>query len=252
VIDLTPLARIGLLLVRPGFLIGGSPLFASTFAPTTVKIGLTMFVALALFPSTPIPPAGESIAVAMVVAREAAIGIALALATRVLIAGAEFAGHLAGFQMGLSYGAVVDPSSGVRNNMIAALYGNIAVITLLATNGHHVFLRALHESYTSLPIGGGHIGASLPQTVILLLGLLFNLGTRMAAPIIIVLLITEVAMGLLARSAPSLNVMVAGPSMRVLIGLGLLMLVAPTTGSVVATALGDVVRLATQAAGAFR
>jgi flagellar biosynthetic protein FliR len=252
VIDLTPLASIGLLLVRPGFLFAGSPLFGSSFAPPTVKIGLTVFVAIALLPSTVVPPTGESVAIALVVAREAAIGIALALATHVLVAGAELAGHLSGFQMGLSYGAIVDPQSGVRNNMLAALYGNIAVITLLATNGHHAFLRALHDSYAALPIGGGHIGASLPQTVVLMLGLLFTLGLRLAAPLVVVLLVTEVAMALLARSAPSLNLMVAGPSVRVLIGLAALALVAPTTGGVVASAAGDVLRLAVQATGAFR
>ena len=57
-----------------------------------------------------------------------AIGLALALAIRALVAGAELAGQLAGFQMGLSYGAIVDPQSGVRNNVIAALYGNVAML----------------------------------------------------------------------------------------------------------------------------
>ena len=98
------------------------------------------------------------------------------MSIRALVAAAELAGQLVGFQMGLSYAAIVDPQSGVRNNLLAALYGNIAIITFLLMNGHHAFLRALRDSYDSLPMGVGHIGSSLPAAVMALLGLVFSFG----------------------------------------------------------------------------
>src|SRR5205085_10321586 len=108
------------------------------------------------------------------IAREMAIGLALSLATRDLMAAAEMGGHLAGFQMGLSYAATIDPASGVRNNVLSTLYSNVAMVTFLLTNTHHAFLRALRDSYDRLPIGVGQIGASLPQAITGMLGLVFS------------------------------------------------------------------------------
>ena len=250
--DPVAFARIGLLLVRPGFLIVGAPAFGGTYAPAHVKIGLTVLLALALLPAagTELPP--TPIGLGVVVSREAAIGLSLGLALRALIAAAEFAGHLAGFQLGLSYSAIVDPQSGVRNNVLAALYGQIALVTLFLVNGHHAFLRALEATYQRLPIGVGQVGGSLPAAVIGMLGLVFALGARLAAPLVIVLVVTEVALGLLARSAPALNIMVSGAPVRLLIGLVLLGLTAPAVTGVMGSMVDGVVQLGVAAAAAFR
>lgn len=191
-------------------------------------------------------------ALAGVVAREAAIGLALALAIRALVAAAELAGQLAGFQMGLSYSATVDPQSGVRNNLLAALYGNIAMVTFLLTNAHHAFLRALGASYDSLPIGGGQVGGSLPRVVIELLALVFTVGARLAAPLVVVLVVTEVALALIARSAPALNLMAVGVPVRLLIGLVLLGLVAPASAGVLSGLSSAVLQAGVRAADVFR
>src|SRR5919201_779102 len=132
-------------------------------------------------------------ALALVVAREAAIGLSLAIVLRALIAGAEVAGHLIGHQIGFIYGATIDPQSGVRNNMLATLYGSLATLGFLAINGHHQLLRALAESYAGLPIGVGHLNSSILQSVGDILALVFIVGARLAAPIIVVLLIVELA-----------------------------------------------------------
>ena len=107
-------------------LIVAAPAFGGTYAPAQVKIGLTVLLAH----RARCRVAGAADRSAMRARRrrrcaKSAIGLALALAIRALVAGAEFAGHLAGFQMGLSYGAIVDPQSGVRNNVLATLYGNM-------------------------------------------------------------------------------------------------------------------------------
>src|SRR5439155_14162511 len=189
---------------------------------------------------------------AVMVAREMAIGLALGMSIRALVAAAELAGQLAGFQMGLSYSAIVDPQSGVRNNLLSALYGNIAVITFLVMNGHHAFLRALRDSYESLPMGIGHIGSSLPAAVMGLLGLVFTFGARLAAPLVVVLVITELALALIARSAPALNLMAVGAPIRIMIGLILLGFVAPAAVGVLSGISGTVLQAGVRAAEAFR
>jgi len=219
-ISATPVLRFALLLVRPGMLVLMAPGFGGAYAPARVKIGLIAFIAFALMPLAGDVPIPEALPIAVVVAREAAIGLALALGVRVLVAGAELAGDVAGRQMGLSYGAVVDPQSGVRNPVLSVLFSNISILTFLMIDGHHAFLRALRQSYVDLPMGsGGGVNASMPQHVGQMLGMVFTLGVRLVAPIVLVLVVVEIGMALLARSAPMLNLNAAGAPVRLIVGL---------------------------------
>jgi flagellar biosynthetic protein FliR len=252
VINLTPLFRLGLLLIRPGMLFLTAPAFGSSFAPAPVKIGLTVIIAVSLAPVAAVPPVGTTIALAAVVLHEVAIGLALALAMGVLVAAAELGGQLSGFQMGLSYSAIVDPQSGVRNNLIAALYTNMTLITFFMVNGHHAFLRALRQSYAALPIGGAAVGASMPQAVVHLLGLVFTLGARIGAPVVVVLLATDLGLALVARAAPALNILAVGPSVRAMVGMLVLAIAAPTVIAVMAGATDTALALAVETARALR
>ena len=250
-IELTPLMHFVILLVRPAMLMALAPGFGGAYAPARVKVGLTALVAIALTPSVGAFPVGDPLPLVLIMSREMAIGTALALGVRILIAGAEFAGHMAGFQMGLSYGATVDPQSGVRNPLMAVLFGNIAVMTFLMIDGHHAVLRALRQSYTDLPIGAGSVSASLPQSVAQLLGVVFTLGVRLVAPVVLVLFVVEIAMALLARSAPMLNLSSAALPVRVIVGLLVVTVMVPAVASVVAGMASSVLRAAVQLAGAF-
>jgi flagellar biosynthesis protein FliR len=92
--DLTPVLRFGLLLVRPGLVVMLSPGLGGQQIPAMVKIGLTVMTAIALVPSVTLPTIGNS-GLALIILKEAAVGLSLAFALQVLVAGAEFAGHLA-------------------------------------------------------------------------------------------------------------------------------------------------------------
>jgi len=250
--DFGDIARFGLLVVRPGMLVMAAPGFGAPFAPARARLGLTVLLALMLAPAVAVPVLSQSVGLGVLVARELAIGLALALAVRTLVAGAELAGHLTGTQLGLSMGAVINPQSGVRNTLIAALYTNLALLTFFAVNGHHMFLRTLMQSYVALPIGAGHVDASLARTVTQMLGVVFVLGVRLAAPVIVVLLIVEVAFGLITRAAPTLNIMAVGTPVRLLIGLLVVAAVIPILPGLVARFVSTVVELGLAAARAFR
>jgi flagellar biosynthetic protein FliR len=251
-IELTPVMRFGLLLVRPGMLIMFAPGFGGAYVPARLKIGLTVLIAITLMPPGGVLPVGDPLPLALIVAREVAIGAALALGVGILIAAAEFGGHLAGSQMGLSYAATVDPQSGVRNPLLSMLFGNIALITFLMIDGHHAVLRVLRQSYVELPIGVGGVSASLAQDIGQLLGVVFTLGMRLAAPIVLVLFSVEIGMALLARSAPMLNLNSAAAPVRLLVGLLLAALIVPAVASLVAGVADSVIKSGQQLAGAFR
>ena len=115
-------ARLGLLLVRPGALMLVGPGLGGRQVPVPVRIALTVMLALVLAPSVTIP-SGAGAGLLAVVLREIAIGLALGLAARAVIAGAEMAGHICSQQIGFSYAATIDPEGGARNTVLASLYG---------------------------------------------------------------------------------------------------------------------------------
>jgi flagellar biosynthetic protein FliR len=212
-----------------------------------------VLLALGLLPSVPLSASAGDVPLTIIIAREFAIGLSIAFVMRALIAGAEFAGHLSGYQIGFSYSATIDPQSGVRNAMLSTLYGSLATLAFLGVNGHHMVLRALTASYAGLPMGGGTaVNASLLASVRDIFGLVFVVGVRLAAPIVIVLLIVELAVGLISRASPSLTFMVIGFPIRIVIGLFLLGVILPTIPAVTTSLLENTVRMAAQLATAFR
>ncbi|MFO7302601.1 MAG: flagellar biosynthetic protein FliR [Acidobacteriota bacterium] len=245
-------AGIALLLVRPGMIVMVTPFFGALNAPMHVRAGLTILLAVLMGLAAPVPPTLPATGLAVVVLREMAIGLAIAMAVRVVVGAAELAGHFIGYQIGLSLGALIDPQSGVRNNVLAVLYANIVVILCLATNAHHDVLRALADSYTALPIGFGGIDGAVAVSIAEMLGIVFVLGVRMAMPVVAVLVLVEVGLGLLARVAPSLNVIIAGAPVRIVAGL--LVMAASLIGlpALVVRYMPAALERAAALAGAFR
>ncbi|MCC7034586.1 MAG: flagellar biosynthetic protein FliR [Acidobacteria bacterium] len=232
--DLDLLARIGLLVARPGMLVMSAPTFGGQSAPPYVRVGLALLLAVLSLPLVPVPPVPTLAALGVIVLRELAIGLALGLSVRAVLAGAELGGHITSSQLMLSYGSLIDPQGGARNTLLATLYGNLALLTFFAINGHHVLLRGLASSYQTVPIGTGAIDGTLAASVTRLLGVVFEFGFRLAAPIIVVMLIVEVATGLVSKAAPALNLMVVGTPVRLIVGLLVVAAVVPQIPAVTA------------------
>jgi flagellar biosynthetic protein FliR len=244
--------RFALLLVRPGFLVMTTPFLGGTYAPTTVRIGLTVLIAMILSPLVVAPTDMTTGSLVYIVGREMMIGLSLSMGVRLLIFATEAAGQLLGYQLGLSYGSIVDPQSGVRNTVLSALYSNLAIVLALAGGMHHAILRAIAASYAALPIGFGGIDPSIVSTTARMLGIVLVLAIRIAAPIIVVLLATEALLGLMARLAPAFNIMVIGAPARLVVGL---LVIAATLASVpplVARYAPVTLDVAADAARAFR
>jgi flagellar biosynthetic protein FliR len=250
--DLSVVIRFGLLLVRPGMLVMVAPALGGSYAPAPVKVATTVLLAVVLAPTVAVPAASSDVSLTLIIARELVIGLALALAVRAIIGAAELGGHLGGYQIGFSYAATIDPASGARNSVITSLYGLLALLAFFGINGHHQVLRALAASYAGLPIGAGHVEASILTGVREILGLIFTVGVRLAAPVVLALLIVELAVGLVSRSAPSLNFMVIGYPIRLIVGLIVLAAMVGTIPEVISTVVDQAIGLGLDLAAAFR
>ena len=249
--DFGAVARFGVLLVRPGALLLMAPALGGQSVPAMTRVALTVLLAMAVAPSVTIP-AGPDVGVVMIVARESAIGLALGMTARALIAGVELAGHLCSQQIGFSYAATINPDGGARNTMLATLYGLLAVFVWLGVDGHHLLLRALTASYQGLPIGGGGVDASLAGSIRDVLGVVFVTGFRLAAPVIAILAIIELALGLISRAAPALHAFYTGGPVRMVVGVIVVGLTIATVAGVTRSLAERVASLGLALASAFR
>jgi flagellar biosynthetic protein FliR len=250
--EATPVLRFALLLVRPGMVVMLAPGLGGRQIPAMAKIALTVLLALALAPVVAPPPESGAQGLAMVVLREMAIGLALAFAVQIVVAAAELAGHLGSYQIGFSYGATIDPTSGVRSTLLVSLYSMLATFAFLAVNGHHAVLRALTSSYAAVPMGAGAVSETLVASVREMLAMVFGVGLRLAAPVLIVLFIVELAIGLISRSAPSLNFMIIGYPLRIVVGLLVVAALIGTVPAVTVSLVESALMLGGRTAAAFR
>jgi flagellar biosynthetic protein FliR len=249
---MTAVVRIALLLLRPGMLLGTAPPFGAAFAPVPVKIGLVVLISLVLMPIVPLPPTLTPATITMIAARESMIGLSLAFSVRLLLGGVEVAGQLAGFQLGFAYASLVDPQTGARNSIMSGIYGLLALFVFLSIDGHHEMLRALAASYDAMPIGAWHFQGNVAVLIAHMLGLVFTIGVQLAAPVVLVLMVVELALGLMARTMPSLNLMVSAAPIRLVVGLIAVAATLQILPTVVTAAVKPALELAARFASAFK
>lgn len=198
------------------------PVFNSNSIPIFFKIGLAFATSMALFSILdfePPPASGAMLPFGIGVIGEIMIGIIIGVSVRLIFAGIQLAGQLAGYQMGMAIANVMDPSSSEQFPILAQFNQLFALLLLLATNAHHLFLRALAESYRLVPPFGFHFSNSVMQQVVDLGGNMFVIAIQVGAPIIAALLLTSVAFGLVARTVPQMNVFIVAMPLKIAVGL---------------------------------
>lgn len=217
----TELALSSLVLFRVGGLMLVAPLFSSRTIPAAVRASVAILLALLIWPLVP-PVADAVVPGPGLVVAELVIGIGIGLGSAVLLGGAELAGEILAIQTGLSGASTLDPLTGVGTGVLSQLLGLFTLLLLLVTGGHLVLIEVLAESYLTLPLGAL---SSIPlgiEQLVGTFGLLFRTGLSFAAPIIAAVSVGYVALGILARTAPQLNMLAVAFPLQ--IGLGLLVL----------------------------
>jgi flagellar biosynthetic protein FliR len=212
-----------LVLIRIGAMIMMVPAFGDAVVPATVKWGLSMVLAFILFPivKSGLPPTGDLGLVALIVgiAGEMLIGIIIGFAARFVFAGIQLAGELIGFQMGFSVASVIDPSTNAQVSIITEFQYLLGLLLFMTINAHHLFLSAIAESYQVIPPLGVHFSGPLLQFLVHLSQNLFVIAVKISAPVAAVLLFTNVAMGLVSRTVPQMNVFIVSFPLQIAAGL---------------------------------
>jgi flagellar biosynthetic protein FliR len=140
----------------------------------------------------------------------------------IVFAGLQLGGELASFQMGLSMANVVDPQSEVNSPVVSQFLYLLGMVLFLSVDGHHWFFQAVGQSFLLLAPGEFHLQPALYRHFLYLMGNLFVIGVKIAAPVLAVLIFTQIAMGILAKAVPQVNILMT--SFPLTIGIGLLFL----------------------------
>ena len=214
---LWPLSRITTFLVA-------APLLGHSSIPNPAKIGLGVLLTLIVAPTLPPLPEVPIVSWAGlgILIEQMLIGLAMGLVMRVTFTAVQVAGDIIGLQMGLAFATLFSPDAG--NTMILARYlYMIALLMFLAFNGHLVVIEILATTFHTLPIGMVRFN---PEAWRMLAGYgstIFSAGLLLALPLVASLLIINLAMGILNRSAPQLTVFSVGFPLSLTVGLVLLM-----------------------------
>ncbi len=222
------LAKFPLFLVcaaRVGSLMATLPIFSGGTTPALVRLGLAVTMALVVFPvAEPFLPAVALTpgGLGLLVANEALLGLMVGFTARILFTAVELGGTIIGYQMGFSAANVYDPQSQHQVSLIGQFQNVLAILLFLALDVHHLFLRAIVDSYRFLAPGGLDLAGGAIPYLVALSGDIFVLGVRFAAPVLAVLHLSGLVLGILARVFPQLNVFML--SFPVNIGLSFLVI----------------------------
>lgn len=224
------LERWFLMLFRIGSMMMVMPIFGYNSIPATARVGVAFLVTSILFPLHPDmqltlnPGVLEFFAVVL---REVFIGLSIGLVTLFIFTGVQFAGHVMGHSMGFGMINAIDPFSEEHMPVLGQLLTMMTLVLFLLMNGHHFLIQAMDESFVRIPVGTGILSDQAIQGFLRLSADIFSIGIKVAAPVLISILVAEVALGIVARTVPQMNVWIIGFPLKIMVGLLTLMISLP-------------------------
>lgn len=193
-------------------LVSSAPILGNPSIPVRVKVGLAVVLTLVLAPilgSMPAVEPGSAIGI-LILAQQIVIGVAIGFTMRIIFTAVEMAGNIAGMQMGLGFATFFDPQNAAQIPVVGTFLGLLATLLFLALNGHLYMIEVLAQSFQALPVAAQPFSAAGWRALAGWGGEIFLAGLLLSMPIMAALLITNLALGIMTRAAPQLNVFSVG------------------------------------------
>jgi flagellar biosynthetic protein FliR len=206
-----------------------APLFGNTGIPARLKIVLGLLLGAIVAPALgPMPDMDlMSLGGVLVLAQQFIIGVAMGFAVRIVFTAVRLAGELCGMTMGLGFATFFDPQSAGRSSAISQFLSLLTLMVYVASNLHLVVLSTLVDSFTSMPITAAPMGGALFEQHVGWGGRILSAGVQLSLPIVTALLIITLALGILTRAAPQLNLFGVGFPVTLSVGFIMLALTVP-------------------------
>jgi flagellar biosynthetic protein FliR len=208
-----------LVLSRLGGLFLFAPGFSSKLVPVRAKLLVAGAIAIAF---TPLASRGQTIPsdpieLTTLIVKEVSVGLAIALAIGVIAVAVQAGASLLDTISGFSFANLVDPFTNMQATPLSQIYGLVATMVFLLTGGDHLAIQGIARSYELVPLDAAPSTAVMAGMAVHGLTQIFIIGLEVAAPVLIALVLTDTALGIVSRAAPQVNVMFVGMPAKILV-----------------------------------
>ncbi|MCX5815050.1 MAG: flagellar biosynthetic protein FliR [Proteobacteria bacterium] len=195
------------------------PIFSLRSVPLPFKIGFSLSISLLLFDVVTINAAlnSDPYFMALLILKEVFIGLTISFFVMTLFAIVYVAGEVAAIQTGFSFARVMDPFTMSQSSVLEQFLNLLAVMVFFAIDAHHILIKGILLSFRELPVGTLTLNEALMNHIVGLTSKIFSIGLKIGAPIIVTLFVIEIALGLLSKLIPQVNVFIEGMPIKILI-----------------------------------
>lgn len=194
------------------------PLFSYRTIPATHKIGFGFFLAWIMFYTIDAPVLEINGAYFLLIMKEALVGLLVGFIAYLVLSAIQIAGGFIDFQMGFAIANVIDPQTGAQSPLTGQYFYIISLLFLLSVNGHHLLIDGVYYSYQFVPIDQAWIpfgNESFVKFILEAFSSMFMIALQMSLPVVGSLFLVDVALGIVARTVPQLNVFVVGLPLKI-------------------------------------
>ncbi len=198
-----------------------APLLGHSSIPMQVKIGMAFIITVLISPLLPPLPTAPLLSWASIgiLIEQVIIGLAIGLVMDIIFSAIQAAGDMIGLQMGLAFASFFSQDSGANTMILARVFYIVALLLFVTVDGHLLMINVLAGSFSLIPIASFSIQASSFMMLVDYAGIIFSAGLLLALPVLGVLLIINLAMGILNRSAPQFTVFSVGFPISLTVGI---------------------------------
>lgn len=226
----TQLIVFALILLRMIAFVVSSVVFGSSNISAPVKILLSISIATMIFPSvniTHIDTSKMTEDLILLSAREVVLGLSLGFLTRLFFFSVGMMGEFVSVSIGLGSAQIFNPLMGSNSNTVEQFYNTIATLIFFALNGHHLLINGIAQSYDLIPLAQLKLSPGPFVEMATFAQEMMVMAIKMCAPIIAAILITNIAMGILGRAIPQINVLITSMPVTLMLGFSLMFICIP-------------------------
>jgi len=219
-----------LIFIRMTGLFVVTPIFGRRNIPTYFKIGFAFLLALIMVNTIQIPRLEYFNSIymyALLALKEFLAGVAIGYVSYLVFTAIYLSGQVLDMQIGFGIVNVIDPLSNIQVPITSNFYFILCILVFFGVNGHHMIIRALFDSYRLVPIGSAVFDGTMMNDVVGLFGEMFKVGFKIAAPVVAALLVCDVALGVISKAMPQLNVFIVGMPLKIILGILVVLITIP-------------------------
>jgi flagellar biosynthetic protein FliR len=199
-----------------------APIFGNKAVQARLKIGFGFFLAVMLMPllmRVQRPTVLAWSGLPLLIAEECSVGLLIGLVSSIVFAATHLSGQIIGRHMGLGLARVIDPNGAGQSSIVGQFESIVALMLFLAIGGHHLLVLAICDSFEIVPLGGVQLHTDMAFNIVRITGRLFPIAIKITAPAFVILIVTTVVIGLVARSVPQMNVLIVGLPLKIAVGI---------------------------------